>query len=72
MDDLDNDIFGSLNSKKKPVAKQPALKKTPATSSSASKEVKKSSFNIDDIMGGDDDDLDTLLSGMSSAYLLNI
>ncbi|KAF6020468.1 hypothetical protein EB796_021226 [Bugula neritina] len=63
LDDLDNDIFGSLNSKKKPVAKQPALKKTPATSSSASKEVKKSSFNIDDIMGGDDDDLDTLLSG---------
>ena len=63
---MDDDILGSLSTKKKSNAKQPLSKTLPAKSSlatgksTASKP--KSSFNIDDIMGDDGTDFDSILA----------
>lgn len=67
---MDDDILGSLTTKKKPLSQTLPAKtsdaKKPPTPSSASK----SKFSIDDIMGDDGDNLDSILS--SSEFYLHL
>lgn len=73
LDDMEDDILGSLSTKKKNSARQPLSKTLPSKSSLSagssgqsapkSSALKKDTFNINDILADDGKDFDSILSG---------